>query len=257
LKRPNTLFIGQVLHHLPQVASTNAHAISLLSKSKPPEGTVISTFCQADGRGQFGSTWESEPGKNISLSILLYPEFLEVRHQFRLSQAISLAVRDLVATHLGAGVKIKWPNDIYVGDRKIAGILIQNSLQNNMIRSTVAGIGININQTVFLTNPPNPTSFSLHTSRSFDLEELIASLCTFSEQRYLQLKSGKIVLLQQDYLQHLYRLGTPGFFQKNTGDVFQGTVTGVDETGRLRVIVHGNEEVFDLKEIKFLMDDGR
>ena len=252
MRRPTTLFVGQVIHDLPAVASTNAYALSLLSKSKPHEGTVISTFRQTEGRGQIGSNWESEPDKNISLSVVLYPEFLHVLNQFQLNQAISLAVRDFVADHLDREVKIKWPNDIYVNDRKIAGILIQNSILNNHLRSTVAGVGINVNQTSFLTNPPNPTSFMLETGHKFDLGALIASLCQFIEQHYLQLKSGKIVPLQQDYLRHLYRFATPELFQRASGEVFQGTITGIDDMGRLRVSVEGKEEIFDLKEIKFL-----
>ena len=245
MKRPNTLFIGQVLYDLPQVASTNEYALSLLSKSKPLEGTVISTFCQTSGRGQIGSQWESEPDKNISLSVILYPDFLRVKHQFQLSQAISLAVFDFVTYHLGtAEVKIKWPNDIYLGNFKVAGILLQNSLINNFIRSSVAGIGININQTDFLTRPPNPTSFKLIKGREFDLESMALSLCQFIEARYLQLKSGKIVPLQQDYLRNLYRFQTPALFQRTSGEIFQGTITGLEESGELRVLVLGKEEAF-------------
>ncbi len=241
------------MHDLPEVASTNAHAFSLLSKNKPPEGTVISTFCQTAGRGQIGSNWESEPGKNIALSIVLYPVFLEARHQFRLNLALSLAVRDFVERHLALEVKIKWPNDIYIGSRKVAGILVQNVLRGEYIRTTVAGIGINVNQSVFRSNPPNPTSFLLETEQTFELYDLIASLCQCAEQRYLQLKSGKIVPLQREYVQHLYRYGEPGPYRRaSSGEVFMGTICGIDEAGRLRLGVHGAVETFDLKEIQFL-----
>lgn len=234
------------------MASTNKHALFLLSKNKPPEGTVISTFCQTDGRGQIGSTWESQPGKNITLSVIFYPEFLLAKHQFRLNQAISLATLDFVKTYLPEEVRIKWPNDIYVRQLKIAGILIQNSLANHYIRSSVVGIGININQTVFLTSPPNPTSFALETGREFDLEELVLSLCQFIESRYLQLKSGKIVPLHRDYLQDLYLFEVPSLFQRASGEVFQGTIKGIDESGKILLLVGGEEETFGLKEIKFL-----
>lgn len=252
MKRPNTLFVGQVFHDLPQVASTNEHALFLLSKNKPPEGTVISTFCQTDGRGQIGSKWESQPGKNITLSVIFYPEFLLAKNQFRLNQAISLATHDFVKTYLPEEVRIKWPNDIYVRQLKIAGILIQNSLSNNYIRSSVVGIGINVNQTMFLTSPPNPTSFALETGWEFDLEELVLSLCQFIESRYLQLKSGKIVPLHRDYLQGLYLFEVPSLFQRASGEVFQGTITGIDESGKILLSVGGEEEAFDLKEMKFL-----
>lgn len=239
---------------MPTVASTNEYALTLLSKSNPPEGTAISSGNQTAGRGQIGSKWESEPGKNITLSVIFYPDFLLVKNQFRLNQAVALAVCDFVKKYLPVSeVSIKWPNDIYVGARKIAGILLQNSLINNQIRSTVAGIGINVNQTVFVTNPPNPTSLRLETGGNFDLAALSASLFEFLEARFLQLKSGKILPLQQDYLSHLYRFQTPAKFQRSDGEIFEGTITGIDESGRLKMAVQGRETIFDLKEIRFLV----
>ncbi len=253
MERLNTLFVGRTLHDLQELASTNEYALALLSKSNPPEGTVISTPCQTDGRGQIGSKWESEPGKNINLSIILYPDFLEVRQQFRLSQAISLAVCDFVKNYLPSfQVAIKWPNDIYVANLKIAGILIQNTLMNNCIRASVAGIGININQTEFLSHPPNPTSLTLQTGRVYDLRELVPALCHFVETRYLQLKSGKMVFLQGDYLRCLYRFGEPCAYQRANGEVFHGAISGLEESGKLKLSVNGREEVFGLKELKFL-----
>ncbi|MCC6727465.1 MAG: biotin--[acetyl-CoA-carboxylase] ligase [Saprospiraceae bacterium] len=253
MRRLNTLFVGQTLLQLPEVDSTNSFAQALLSKSKPQEGIVISTFCQTAGRGQIGSTWESEPDKNISLSAILYPDFLEAKDQFQLNQCISLAVFDLVKNCLpDQPVSIKWPNDIYVGARKIAGILIQNSLINTQIRSTVAGIGINVNQTAFVTNPPNPTSLLLESGQEHALHDLVLQLCEHLEARYLQLKAGKIVPLQQDYLRHLYRFGQLADYQRSNGDTFKGTIIGIDEMGRLRMEVGSEIECFDLKEIRFI-----
>ncbi|MBI5915019.1 MAG: biotin--[acetyl-CoA-carboxylase] ligase [Bacteroidetes bacterium] len=252
MRRLNTLFVGQVVHDLPTVASTNEYALTLLSKSNPAEGTAISTGNQTAGRGQIGSQWESEPGKNITLSVIFYPDFLLVKNQFQLNQAVAMAVCDFVKKYLPVSkVSIKWPNDIYVGARKIAGILLQNSLINNQIRSTVAGIGINVNQTVFATNPPNPTSLCLETGENFDLEELRSSLFERLEARFLQLKSGKILPLQQDYLGNLYRFQAPAKFQRSDGEIFEGTITGIDESGRLKMAVQGRETIFDLKEIRF------
>jgi BirA family transcriptional regulator, biotin operon repressor / biotin---[acetyl-CoA-carboxylase] ligase len=259
LRRPNTLFVGQSMVDLPEVPSTNAYAQALLSESRPPAGTVVTTFHQTAGRGQIGSHWESEPGKNISLSAIFRPDFIEAKDQFQLNQCISLAVLDLVKNCLpDQPVSIKWPNDIYVGSRKIAGILIQNSLINTQIRSTVAGIGININQTRFASNPPNPTSLRLESGHDFPLDDLVPLLCEHLERRYLQLKAGKIVPLQHDYLRHLYRFGQLANYQRTSGPtgasepVFQGTITGIDEMGRLRVEVDSRIECFDLKEIRFI-----
>jgi BirA family biotin operon repressor/biotin-[acetyl-CoA-carboxylase] ligase len=252
LRRPNTLFVGQVFVDLPQVASTNAHALELLTKSKPAEGTVISTHRQTDGRGQIGSKWESEPDKNISLSVIFYPDFLAVKDQFLLNVFVSLTVFDFVKNCLpDRPVSIKWPNDIYVGKLKVAGILLQNSLINTQIRSTVVGIGININQTAFITHPPNPTSLCLESGQVFNLEELICTLCEFLESRYLQLKAGKIVPLQHEYLRLLYRFAMPAKYQRANGEAFEGTIIGIDKIGRLKLDIGGKVEVFDLKEIRF------
>ena len=142
----DTLFVGRVFHDLPEADSTNAHAQYLLSKSKPPEGTVISTPIQKAGRGQNGCAWESAPGKNITLSVIMYPVFLPVTLQFQLNQAISLAICEFVAAQLSTPIAIKWPNDIYAGDRKIGGVLIQNAISGGKCKSSVVGIGLNINQ---------------------------------------------------------------------------------------------------------------
>lgn len=247
----NTLFVGRVFHDLPEVDSTNAHALSLLSKSKPPEGTVISARFQSAGRGQIGSGWESKAGKNIILSAILYPEFLLASRQFLLNQAISLALCEFVATHVPGPVRIKWPNDIYVKNRKIAGLLIQNTISRNHLKSSVAGIGINVNQAHFLTNLPNPTSFKLETGDEFDIHQLIPLLCNHLEANYLKLKSRKIVPLQQEYLRQLYRFGEPSIFKRSNGDVFQGAISGVSDGGKLRVSTAAGQEEFDMKEIKF------
>ncbi|MCB0521580.1 MAG: biotin--[acetyl-CoA-carboxylase] ligase [Lewinellaceae bacterium] len=251
MQRFYTLFVGQVFHDLPQVDSTNSFALDLLTKSKPSEGTVISTLHQTNGRGQIGSSWESEPGKNISLSIILYPSFLPAHLQFQFSQAISLAVYDLVFSFFGEKARIKWPNDIYVGQKKVAGILIQNSIAGSHLRSSVAGIGINVNQESFKSNPPNPTSFFLENGKFYDLGGLIAPLLQFVEKRYLQLKSGKIVPLQHSYLEALYRFDEDALFQRANGDNFMGRISGVTASGRLIISVQHQEETFDHKEIRF------
>jgi BirA family transcriptional regulator, biotin operon repressor / biotin---[acetyl-CoA-carboxylase] ligase len=250
----NTLFVGRVFHDLPEVDSTNAHALSLLSKSKPPEGTVISTRVQYAGRGQIGGGWESAHCKNITLSVILYPVFLPAPRQFQLNQAISLALCEFVAAQIPTPVTIKWPNDIYAGDRKIGGVLIQNAVSGSRLKSSVVGIGLNINQEVFLTHPPNPTSFKLETGAGFDIGALLPSLFRQIEAGYLKLKSGKTVPLQQQYLQRLYRFGEPAIFQRKNDKFFQGVITDVSASGKLEITMEGKSEEFDLKEIKFIQN---
>jgi BirA family biotin operon repressor/biotin-[acetyl-CoA-carboxylase] ligase len=252
LRRLNTLFVGQVLIDLPELDSTNSYAFSLLSKDKPVEGTVISTACQTAGKGQVGNSWESEPHRNITMSVVLFPGFLPLRQQVFLNMAVSLSAHDLLSACIPTGTSIKWPNDLYVGDRKAGGILIQNTTYNNYIRATVAGIGLNVNQTDFSAELPNPTSIRLETALDFDRNQLLLILCEYIEQRYLQLKAGHFRMLKEEYLRNLYRFGQAAWYRRASGEVFEATITDVDDHGRLCLQSGANMERFDLKAIGFL-----
>lgn len=246
-----TLFIGKQHFQFPALHSTNEYALELLSKSTPPEGTAISTPDQYAGRGQIGSKWESEPGKNIALSVILYPGFLAVRDQFQLNIAISLAVDDFISKYVPAGVAIKWPNDIYVYHNKIAGILIQNTLQGSFFQSCVVGIGININQENFSKDIPHPTSLCIETRQTYPLNDLIAVLCQCIEYRYLSLKSGNSEKQREEYLRLMYRYQEPCLFKAVDGTEFSGCITGISDTGKL--LIEGNAGIseYDIKEIKY------
>jgi len=137
------------------VASTNSYLKELAHSRTLDEGTVIVTRNQTAGKGQQGNAWESEAGKNITCSILLYPSFLPVQHFFLLSEVISLGVKETLDAYTD-GITIKWPNDIYYCERKIAGILIENEITGSNISMSVAGIGVNVNQEQFLSDAPNP-----------------------------------------------------------------------------------------------------
>src|ERR1019366_7130206 len=203
-----TLFIGQNAIDLKSVDSTNSYASELLHQITPPDGTLIYTFNQQNGRGQRGNVWDSEPNKNGTLSYILYPAFLQADKQFLLNKITSLALSDLMSEILEGSdkskeIKIKWPNDIYVGNKKIAGILIENTLRENTIKSTIIGIGININQTTFKANR-NATSLTLLTNTTSDIMQCIERLCELLEVRYLQLKANKLNSINTEYLQKLY-----------------------------------------------------
>jgi BirA family biotin operon repressor/biotin-[acetyl-CoA-carboxylase] ligase len=224
-----------------------------LSKNNPCEGTVITTENQVEGRGQIGSKWESEAGKNIILSIILRPNFLPAREQFLLNQAITLGVVNFIQYYITTGVKIKWPNDIYVHKKKVAGILIQNQLSGSRIQSSVIGIGLNINQVVFLSDAPNPTSFKLLTAHEFQIEQLIPELCRSIEQRYLQLKQGKHAILQNDYLKNLFQYQQTASYQKPNETTFQGRIIGISPFGKLKIEHNQGIEFFDIKTVKFIL----
>jgi BirA family biotin operon repressor/biotin-[acetyl-CoA-carboxylase] ligase len=254
-----TLFIGQNSIHLKSIDSTNSYASELLRQSKPPEGSMIYTFEQLNGRGQRGNTWESEPNKNGILSLILYPTFLQAEKQFLLTKITSLAVADLMAELLeilgnSQDIKIKWPNDIYVGNKKIAGILIENTLRENSLQSAIIGIGMNINQVKFTTTT-FATSLALLTNKEVHLMQCIDRLCEFMEARYLQLKANKLESIDTEYLHRLYQLNE----WKNYSDrdhTFEGKIIGVSVSGKLQLQLRSDEvKEFDLKEIGFCNTD--
>lgn len=190
---------------------------------------------------------------NLTLSLILYPHFLAPRQQFLLNQAIALGLFDFLGLFLPKGLKIKWSNDLYVEKRKISGMLLQNSLSSHKILSSVVGLGININQKAFGASLPNPTSLALETGQHYpDLHPLLSQLCQCLEKRYLQLKSGDLASIHQDYLQNLYQFQQKAQYQRPDGSIFSGTITGLDPSGKLIVAHDGASEAFALKEIIFL-----
>lgn len=248
-----TLFIGQNTVDLKSVDSTNSYASELLRQNAPPDGTLIYTFDQQNGRGQRGNTWDSEPNKNATLSYILYPTFLSADKQFLLNKITCLAVSDLMAEILKESrveeeITIKWPNDIYVGNKKISGILIENTLRENSIKSAIIGIGINVNQTTFKSNI-NATSLASLTYTSHDLTHCIERLCEFMEARYLQLKANKIELIDTEYLQKLYQLNEWKNYTSGK-EIFEGKIINISPYGKLRVQLRSEEvKEFYLQEI--------
>jgi BirA family transcriptional regulator, biotin operon repressor / biotin---[acetyl-CoA-carboxylase] ligase len=245
----NTLFIGKKLIFMPECHSTNSLALELCQQSQVPEGTLVITDRQTAGRGQRGNTWESQPGMNLTCSVILKPTFLAIKDQFLLSIATSLAIRDYLAATCSDPVFIKWPNDILVKQFKICGTLIENQLVGEKFTYAVVGIGLNVNQQLF--NIPMATSLFLIVGKSLDLQEVLEGVLSNLESRYLQLRQGRSQHLREDYLTYLYRLNEDHTFQ--SGDQqFIGKILGVDEQGRLRVLTRDQEKDFGIKEISFV-----
>ena len=245
----NTLFIGQNRVSMPQCHSTNSVAAELIRNTDVMEGTLIITDHQTAGRGQRGNTWEAEPGKNLTFSVMLKPSFLLAKDQFYLTIVVSLALHEFLSSRLSAEVKIKWPNDILVNDKKICGVLIENTLSREKIQHCIIGIGLNVNQSSFSIF--SPTSMRLVADKGFDLAAELNLVLEKLEMYYLLLRSGKNDLLKQQYLNHLYWIGERHLF-RSKDEEFGGTITGVGENGVLNVLRDGNEISFDLKEITFV-----
>jgi BirA family biotin operon repressor/biotin-[acetyl-CoA-carboxylase] ligase len=221
----------------------------MVQKPSINEGTVVITDHQTAGRGQRGNYWESAPKANLTLSIILKPSFLPARNQFYLNMITSLAVKDFLQEKTKQPVVIKWPNDILVQEKKICGILIENQVQGIAILNAVIGIGLNINQTVFEHKVAG--SLKLITGAEADLETCLHELLGCVEARYLQLRHGRESELKQEYHANLYWRNERRTFSHGS-KTFDGTITGVDEDGRLVVEENHETKCFDVKEIKFI-----
>ena len=248
---PQTLFTGQQLIWLPACPSTNTEAQLLLGQNRASDGCTVITGYQTAGRGQRGNQWQVAPDENLTLSVVWFPTFLAASQQFSLSQAVALAVHDWASTLLGPDpqLRLKWPNDLYFGNRKFGGILIENSLSGSKIQSSIVGIGLNINQQQF----PIPTATSLGqlTGRHYELPVLASRLLECLERRYLQLRTGAVGSLRHDYLKALYRYRETHFFEVE-GQRVQGQIVGVEEDGRLTMAIGTQTRHFGLQEIRHL-----
>lgn len=245
----NTLFLAKQVISMPTCHSTNEVAREMAQKPDTPEGIVIICQNQTKGRGQRGNSWESESGKNLTLSIVLRPGFLKIQEQFFLNIIVSLAVRDVVTHFLPeADAKVKWPNDVLTGNRKTAGILIENGINRNRIEYTVVGIGLNINQDDF--ENPRATSLRIESGVTFDTENVFEQLIRSLEHYYLKLKSGRLKEVKSEYLQYLF-----GFRQKRNYLAeyrFEGIIEDVTDSGFLIVSDKRGRKSYDLKEIEFI-----
>lgn len=248
----NTHFVGKVLLAFTELESTQDYAQELLIHSKPKEGTLIRTDFQTKGKGLLRNTWESERAKNLLFSVILFPTFLPLHKAFLLSEALALGVRDWVARH-ATEVQVKWPNDIYIGDKKTAGMLIQNALSGTKLVHTIVGVGLNINQTDFSPELPNPCSLALATGQTFDLDESLSVLCGHLEYWYLQLKEGNWDAVHAEYLKQLYGFGVERTFARLDGSQFHGRIKGVAENGHLQIESEGKVRAFEMKEIRFII----
>jgi BirA family biotin operon repressor/biotin-[acetyl-CoA-carboxylase] ligase len=248
---PQTLFTGQQLLWLPVCASTNTEAQALIVQNRASDGCTVITDFQTAGRGQRGNQWEAAPAENLMLSVVWQPTFLAADQQFQLSQAVALGVHDWAASLLGPDpkLKLKWPNDLYYGDQKMGGVLIENSLSGSKIQSSVVGIGLNINQQHFPL--PTATSISQLTGRAYDRAALAGRLLECLEGRYLQLRAGQVGRLRHDYLQVLYRYQETHSFAVD-GQPVSGQIVGVEEDGRLAVAIGQELRRFGMQEIRYL-----
>lgn len=227
------MIIGSKKIFVEKLSSTNSHAAWLLRKGKVQDGTVVHTLYQTAGRGQADNKWESESGKNLLISIIIFPNFIRAERQFTISKMISLGIRDYLVS-LCSDVTIKWPNDIYVRNDKIAGILIENAVIRYEIEHTIAGIGLNVNQVKFPASVSGATSLRLSAGREFGLDDCLNNLLGSIDRRYRQLSGNKKTGINSDYINALYHFNQWTEFRDSRG-VFEGKIIAVTDIGRLQI----------------------
>ncbi len=245
----NTLFLGKDIIYLTECHSTNDMALEKIKERSISEGSVIISDHQTAGKGQRGNRWFSEPGQNLTFSLVLQPVFLSPDRQFLLSMAVSLGLVSMLDQY-GIKAMVKWPNDIVlVNGHKLAGILIENSITQKRIEYSVVGIGLNINQGMF--GSFTASSLANVLGRPIGLQEVLEKTIHELESMYLKLKSGKSADVHLKYMQNLYRYQAWAKYQDQ--EVFEGRIEGIDQRGRLEIRKTTGELVaYDLKEIKFL-----
>lgn len=223
-----------------------------LSERSLPEGSYLWTGFQSGGKGQDGRSWESEPNRNLLVTFVMYPIFLEPSWQFMLSKVISLAVYDAAMTALpDAGLRIKWPNDLYAANRKLAGILMRNQVSGQKFRRSLLGVGLNINQLAFPDSLPNPVSMKNIDGRERSVENVLELLASVLGTYYDLLRVGEYEYLSQLYLQRLYRINEPAIYSIKGREV-QATITGVDIYGRLELLEGERRHTCAMKEVVYL-----
>ncbi len=243
------MLIGQNIIRLDLVDSTNNYAASMMNQGIIGHGAVILADEQTAGRGQRGAEWHAEAGLNLLLSICLKPDNLSVDQQFLLTQLVSVSLVELLKQH-AISAKIKWPNDIYVGKQKIAGILIENSIASNSISAAVIGIGLNVNQTEF--GQLNATSIKQLNHKHCVLNDVLMQLLDVMNQQYDLLKRQDYNALKRAYESLMFQKNELCRYAEQNQEI-DGIIKGVTNEGRLIVEVDEQLKTYDLKEITFIL----
>ena len=244
-------------HKSESIGSTNTYLRSLNGGDPSYDYEVAVATFQTAGRGQKGNSWESESGKNLLFSILAHPQDIKVREQFYISEAIALAVSDSVKAAIGPeyadGVSVKWSNDVYWKDFKMAGILIENTLQGDRILDTVVGVGLDVNQEVFVSDAPNPISMRNITGREFDIDALLNDIV----ERFIgYMEAGTTELRNKTdklYRERLYRREGFHKFRDENGE-FSARIEGIRPDGCLMLQTPtGEHRTYEFKQVQFIL----
>jgi BirA family transcriptional regulator, biotin operon repressor / biotin---[acetyl-CoA-carboxylase] ligase len=250
----DSLIIAKKVIYLPSCHSTNDIAAELVRNDMFEEGTVVITNEQTKGRGQRGTSWFSQPNQNLTFSVILRPDFIPISEQFSISKAIAVGICSYLQSYTN-DVKIKWPNDVYLGNKKICGVLIENAIQATRTSSSIVGIGVNINQLDFPGQ--RTTSLALHGGAGLILTDEFRKLALHLDASYLKLKStsGR-ESINASYLGFLYDYQVLRKFRIDE-KVVEGAIKGINENGQLCILIKGNTEpvAFNTKEVEWVWED--
>lgn len=225
----------------------------MLSFGDVPEDMVLVVAeSQTAGRGQMSNTWESEAGANLTFSLICHPDFVRPSEQFVISQCMAVAIWRGIATRVD-GVSIKWPNDIYIGDQKLSGTLIECDLNGKNISNCIIGVGLNINQTEFHSDAPNPVSLKQVLGATLDREAILNDIVKEFITLYDRVKEGRNDDIRAEYMQHLYR--KEGFHRyADVRGEFTAEIAGIEPTGHLLLrFENGHVGRYDFKEVRFII----
>ena len=238
-----------MIHYIAFTTSTNDDARG----AEYGHMDVVWAECQSAGRGQRGHTWHSNEGVNLTFSTVLKPTFLTAVEQFMLSEVVALSLVDALAEY-GVECRIKWTNDIYAGDKKIAGVLIEQSLAGDTIARTVVGIGLNVNQREFPTDLPNPTSIVVECGAECERRDVLECFLKHLEKWYSRLERGEREVIESAYNYRLYRRDEFHAYALPSGERFEAAIRGVRATGHL-VLEHrdGSFGEYAFKEVEFVI----
>lgn len=239
---------------LDAIDSTNTFLKNLAVNVELDDFTVVSAKHQLSGKGQMGSEWVSEVDKNLMFSVYKRFERLTIENQFCISMIVSLTIHEVLSALKLSKIKIKWPNDILSCDKKVGGVLIENKLKDKQIESTIIGIGLNVNQTVF-RNLNQASSLYVNYKRKFDRDNLLKQIVNRLEinfKKYDFSSSDSINELHSNYEKLLFNLNLLKPYSLQDETIFDGVIKGVTEIGELKIEVNGVNETFNIKEIRFL-----
>ena len=238
---------------LDAIDSTNSFLKDLSLSSALENLTVVVTQKQSKGRGQQESTWISEPYKNLTFSVFISLNDVKIIHRRYLNFAISLSIYNVLFDKKISKLSIKWPNDILSANKKVCGILIENTFFGDKIKNTIVGIGLNVNQEIFPNSLPNVTSLKLETSKESDLDVLLNEILVEFQNNIKLLESKYFHLLEKQYLDVLYKKNIPTMFKNSKDEIFMGIISGISDDGNLQIQLEDDSIAeFGIKEVSIL-----